>query len=117
MSELLDKISELETLNTVNSAEATNNRATLTDEDGAERKENEKLQIQIRELGSVISNMLDDLNQQEAGMQFDDAQSYVTNTTNQTTRTTREALQMLIEQSEANRRESLSDKEQADETI
>ena len=50
-------------------------------------------------------------------MQFDDAQSYVTNTTNQTTRTTREALQMLIEQSEANRRESLIDKEQADETI
>ena len=62
VSELLDKISELETLNTVNSAEATNNRATLTVEDGAERKENEKLQIQIRELGSVISNMLDDLN-------------------------------------------------------
>ena len=43
MSELLDKISELETLNTVNSTEALNNRATLTDEDGAERKENEKL--------------------------------------------------------------------------
>ena len=62
VSELQQKITELETLNTV-SSRADLITCNVTDEEGGERKENERIHIQIRELGSVISNMLDDLQQ------------------------------------------------------
>ena len=58
----MDKIADLETQNTLVSKE---HRicTTLTDEDGAERDErkgNDRINIQIKEFGSVISNMLEE---------------------------------------------------------
>lgn len=58
----MDKIADLETQNTLSSKEH-RITTTLTDEDGAERDErkgNERINIQIKEFGSVISNMLEE---------------------------------------------------------
>ena len=57
----MDRIADLETQNTLTSKE--HRITTLTDEDGAERDErkgNERINIQIKEFGSVISNMLEE---------------------------------------------------------
>ena len=59
----MDKIADLETQNTLTSKEHRRITTTLTDEDGAERDERngkERINIQIKEFGSVISNMLEE---------------------------------------------------------
>ena len=60
----MDRIADLETQNTLTSKEEHRRiTTTLTDEDGAERDERigkERINIQIKEFGSVISNMLEE---------------------------------------------------------
>ena len=83
----MDRIYDLETQNTLPSKEH-RITTTLTDEDGAERDErkvNDRINIQIKEFGSVISNMLEEYREEDKTAHFDaksdDAESYMTSQT------------------------------------